>query len=229
VLNGIPDAPDTNGRSRAFNNSVTHNKEQWGQWDWSQGGEEWTVSVEWKQALIDEILMRFIQPGMTVLEIGPGAGRWTEVLQRISERVVVVDLTEEAIAACKQRFAGCTNIDYYVNDGSSVGFLPAESVDYVWSFDVFVHIAPDDIDSYLGEFARVLRPGGVGVIHHAREGGRHGGLRSAMTAQLMSDMVAKHGMVVDEQIDRWGDQKQYDLESHRDVITVFRKPAPSAA
>ena len=56
------------------------NKERWGGWDWSRHGEEWTVSAEWKQALIADVLFPTIPEGGTVLEIGPGAGRWTEVL-----------------------------------------------------------------------------------------------------------------------------------------------------
>jgi ubiquinone/menaquinone biosynthesis C-methylase UbiE len=219
VLAGIPEAP---GSARSFDNSVERNREQWGEWDWSRCGEEWTVSPEWKQALIDEVLLRYVMPGKTVLEIGPGGGRWTEVLQRISERLIVVDLTEQAIAVCKRRFAGCKNIEYFVNDGTSLEFLPDNSVDHVWSFDVFVHISPRDIDAYLGQMARVLRPGGAGVIHHAREGGRHGGLRSAMTSELFAEMVRKHGMSVERQFDRWGDHEQHNLEVHRDVITVFR-------
>lgn len=223
ILGGIPDAPTFNGRTRAFTNSVEDNREQWGEWDWSRCGEEWTVSAEWKQALIDEVMLRHIESGKDVLEIGPGGGRWTAVLQPISARVIVVDLTEQAIEVCRQRFADATNIEYHVNDGSSLSFLPDASVDYVWSFDVFVHISPPDIDTYLGEFARVLRPGGAGIIHHAREGGRHGGLRSAMTAELFAKMVRDHGMTVTAQIDRWGDEGQYDLEAHHDVITVFQK------
>jgi SAM-dependent methyltransferase len=223
VLNGIPDAPIDGGRARAFDNSIDQNREQWADWDWSRGGEEWTVSAEWKQALVDEILLRYIQPGKTVLEIGPGAGRWTEALQRISERVIVVDLTEQAIDVCRSRFASSQNIEYHVNDGRSLPFQPNTSLDYVWSFDVFVHISPPDIDSYLGEFARALRPRGVGVIHHAREGGRHGGLRSAVTAESFAALVEGHGMKVLAQIDSWGPNGQFDLSSHKDIITVFQK------
>ena len=53
------------------------NKERWGSWDWSRHGEEWTISADWKQALIADVLLPTIPEGGTVLGIGPGAGRWT--------------------------------------------------------------------------------------------------------------------------------------------------------
>jgi ubiquinone/menaquinone biosynthesis C-methylase UbiE len=37
---------------------------------------------------------------------------------------------------------------------------------------VFVHINPTDIDAYLRDFRRILKPGGIGVVHHA--GGSYG-------------------------------------------------------
>jgi hypothetical protein len=44
-------------------------------YDWSERGEEWNASPEWKRALIDDVLAKWIPEGVAVLEIGPGAGR----------------------------------------------------------------------------------------------------------------------------------------------------------
>ncbi len=66
----------------------------------------------------------------------------------------------------------------------------------------------------------MLRKGGRGIIHHAKEGGRHGGLRSAMSDELFASMVHQNGMGVVTQFDSWGDGK-FDVRVHRDVITVF--------
>ena len=72
----------TLGRARIAwrGNSAGSNREWWDRYDWSGGGEEWTASAEWKQALIDDVLLPLIPAGAAVLEIGPGAGRWSEVL-----------------------------------------------------------------------------------------------------------------------------------------------------
>lgn len=75
------------------------------------------------------------------------------------------------------------------------------SVQAVWSFDVFVHVAPVDQAGYLSEIARVLSPGGVAVIHHAngRNRGslpsRHG-WRSPMTAGLFGALAREHDLDV---------------------------------
>ena len=55
-------------------------------------------------------------------------------------------------------------------DSPSLADVAPNSVDFVWSFDAFMHIAAADTASYLREFARVMRPGAVGVIHHPRQG-----------------------------------------------------------
>src|SRR5262245_45405246 len=74
-------------------NSVEANLDRWTGWDWSALGEEWNASSEWKQALIDDVLLTTIPPGGTVLEIGPGGGRWSEALAARAERLVLVDVT----------------------------------------------------------------------------------------------------------------------------------------
>src|SRR5437899_1411576 len=37
-------------------NGVERNYRQWNSRDWSDGGEAWTQSSEWKQSLIDEVM-----------------------------------------------------------------------------------------------------------------------------------------------------------------------------
>ena len=61
-------------------NSAVENRDRWERWDWTSLGEEWSASPEWKQGLVDDVLLPNIPPGGTVLEIGPGGGRWSEVL-----------------------------------------------------------------------------------------------------------------------------------------------------
>src|SRR6476619_3329583 len=73
-------------------NSSTENRNRWNDWDWGSLGEEWTLSEDWKRGLVDDVLLRLIPPAVDVLEIGPGAGRWTELLAPRARRMVVVDV-----------------------------------------------------------------------------------------------------------------------------------------
>ena len=114
---------------------------------------------------------------------------------------------------------------------SRVGLRPARrsdsSIDAIWSFDVFVHVAPLDVAGYLDEFARVLRPSGVAVLHHAdgrnrgRIPSRHG-YRAPMSRGLFAALAAERGLAVEAQLDSWGPGGRFDLAAYGDVISVLR-------
>jgi ubiquinone/menaquinone biosynthesis C-methylase UbiE len=204
------------------------NYEYWQSWDWSSGqGEEWTPSEEWKRSLIDEVMRANLKPQTTILEIGPGAGRWTESLQSLAGRLILVDLSDRCIEYCRRRFAQADNMEFHVNDGRSLTAVASNSVDGVWSFDVFVHIAPPDVDAYIAEIARVLRAGGRAVIHHAKAGREDGaadiGQRSNMTSAQFAAMVDKHGLSIVEQFGSWGPDGQFKLTKKWDTVSVLEK------
>src|SRR5262245_51491417 len=103
---------------------------------------------------------------MHVLEIGPGHGRWTKLYVGSVGKVTLVDLSPSCIEHCKKLFSSLNHIDYFVNDGSTLRPLGDQTIDFIWSYDVFVHIERPEFKRYLLEGARVLKPGGVAVIHH---------------------------------------------------------------
>jgi ubiquinone/menaquinone biosynthesis C-methylase UbiE len=207
---------------------VADNRERWTHWDWSGRGEEWNASSEWKQALIDDVLMKWIPMDQVVLEIGAGAGRWSAFLQPRTRRLILVDVTERALALCRQRFVAADNVEYVLSSGNDLPGIARSSIDAIWSFDVFVHVAPVDQADYLAEVARVLTPGGVAVIHHA-DGRNLGdlpsrnGWRSPMSRYLFATLAVERGLSVEAQIDSWGSSGRYDLSAYHDVITVCRK------
>jgi cyclopropane fatty-acyl-phospholipid synthase-like methyltransferase len=118
-------------------------------------------------------------------------------------------------------------MEFHVNDGASLSAVASSSVDAVWSFDVFVHIATREIRSYVAEIGRVLRPGGVAVIHHAGLGRENDaaalGWRSTMTASLFAELVSAQGLSLISQFDSWGPDGRFDVRRHRDAVTVFSK------
>jgi SAM-dependent methyltransferase len=208
------------------------NKDRWGGWDWSRHGEEWTASPEWKQSLIDEVLLPTIPEGGTVLEIGPGAGRWTKVLYPRADHLIAVDLDERILAHCRDRLGAPANVDFRLGTGSGVPDVAGDSIDAIWSFDVFVHIAPTDQAAYLADFARDLTPGGVAAIHHP-DGRNRGALpsrrgwRAPMSARLFAALAEAHGLRAERVITSWGPNGEHDLAIYHDAITVLRRP-PSA-
>jgi hypothetical protein len=109
-------------------------------------------------------------PARSILEIAPGFGRWTQYLRTMCQDLVVVDLSEKCINACKDRFAEFSNIEYHVNDGKSLEMVADNSVDFLFSFDSLVHADTDAIEAYLVQLADKLTPDGVGFIHHSNVG-----------------------------------------------------------
>ena len=95
---------------RWYDNSQAGNRARWNGWDWSARGDEWNVSPEWRGALIEDVLKRWIPAGAVVLEIGPGAGRWSEPLASHASHLIVVDISDHALELCRERLAGRTNV-----------------------------------------------------------------------------------------------------------------------
>ena len=102
--------------------------------------------------------------------------------------------------------------------------MPTAGIDVIWSFDCFVHVNPLDIREYFREFGRVLRPGGLALIHHAGppQPGKpfRGGMRSDMTDRMAVQFAGDAGLDVVSQTTR--------LVNPGDVLTILRKPARAA-
>jgi SAM-dependent methyltransferase len=104
--------------------TVEQNYEVWDrEYGWSQQGDEWSgpwgsAEAQWRWTVAPRI--RSCVPAGTILEIAPGFGRWTHYLKDLCTRLVVVDLSERCIEACRQRFAAESHIAYHVNDGRSL-------------------------------------------------------------------------------------------------------------
>lgn len=154
--------------------TLEENRREWDlAYSWPEDGDEWSqkwggAEAQWFDTLLPRI-HPFV-PAATILEIAPGRGRWTQFLKDYCSRLVVVDLAAHCIDACRRRFSSCSHISYHVNDGRSLRMLPDRSVDFAFSFDSLVHAEADVIASYLIELARVLKPDGVGFVHHSHVG-----------------------------------------------------------
>ena len=214
----LPNTPDANLRI-------------WSNHDWSMLGEEWSTTSEWKESVIEHVLKPNVSVGSRILEIGPGAGRWTEQLLQMAKYLAVVDITPECIEICKERFKNFMHVDYFVTDGRDLSFIPANSIDRIWSWDVFVHIQSEDVGNYIRQFADILVPGGRGIIHHSKTGtSNFGAWRSNMTARKMVDLCRQYGLEILQQIDSWdnGHTRLWpELPENvvgPDVITIFAKP-----
>jgi SAM-dependent methyltransferase len=142
-------------------------------YDWSQQGEEWSQAwggseAQWFNVIYPRV--HAFLPAGSILEIGPGFGRWTNFLRGYCSQLTIVDLAAKCVEACRQRFVTDSHITYYVNDGASLAMVPDSTIDFVFSFDSLVHVESDVIEDYLAQLAKKLKPNGIGFIHHSNIG-----------------------------------------------------------
>jgi ubiquinone/menaquinone biosynthesis C-methylase UbiE len=152
--------------------SVDWNKAKWGStYAWPEEGNEWSkhwggTTLLWSQVIFPRI--RQFLPAQTILEIGPGFGRFTILLRQYCQRLIGVDVNANCIETCKRKFGD--DVQLHVNDGRSLGMIADESIDFVFSFDSLVHVDACDLASYVDELGRKLKPNGAGFIHHSNLG-----------------------------------------------------------
>jgi SAM-dependent methyltransferase len=124
--------------------------------------------MEWHATILPRI--RAFLPCETILEIAPGHGRWSTFLRDHCRRLILVDLSETAIAACRRRFADDQRVVCHVNDGSSLAMVADGTIDFAFSFDSLVHVEADTLAAYVEQMARKLAPDGAAFLHHSNLG-----------------------------------------------------------
>ena len=203
-------------------NTAEENALKWNRYRWTEGENEWTESEQWKNSVIEHVLLANIPEGKRILEIGPGFARWTNTLVDLASHLTLVDVAEKCIEHCKVLFSTRQNIDYFVNDGNSLGFLEDNSIDYIWSFDVFVHIEPEDVRGYLDEFRRVLVDEGLIIIHHGIAGRVNETWRSTLTGEIFAELLGETKFELVKQFSAWGPNDAYSVAS-TDAVSIFKK------
>ena len=161
-----------------------------------------------------------------VVDLATGHGRNAERLLELAERLTLVDILDENIAACRRRFGDDPRVRYLVNDGTDLTGVADDSVSLVYCFDAMVHFDSDVVRSYLHEFARTLRRGGRAFCHHSNYSGAPTGdfrssphARNFMTRELFAHYAGKAGLrVLRARPIRW------DIPD-LDCLTLLTKPA----
>lgn len=95
-----------------------------------------------------------------VLDFGCGSGYGTKMISANADHVIGVDISGDAVEFAKENY-GAPNLDFLKIEPVENALLPfaSDSFDVVLSFQVIEHVG--NVDSYLAEIHRVLKPGGV--------------------------------------------------------------------
>lgn len=126
------------------------------------------------ESFTSEALLSLLSPSWVVADLGCGAGSTAEQLAPIVARVIAVDREPAMLAAARKRLARFDNVEFRKEDVTALSIGPGAVDAAVASL---LLVALPDPASLLGEMARILKPGGCGLVidavSHDRQSYRH--------------------------------------------------------
>ena len=100
--------------------------------------------------------------GQDVLEVGPGPGLTTDVLQRSMQRLTAIEIDPELATSLRSRLCN-SNVEVVTGDATSMPFSDAQFSGGV-AFTMLHHVPSAELqDRLLREVWRVIKPGGAFV------------------------------------------------------------------
>lgn len=156
-----------------------------------------------------------------VIELGCGRGRHVPKYMESAGEITLVDILQENIDLCKERFKGNEHVHYYKNNGYDLKELKDNSYSALYTYDAMVHFEMMDIYSYLKDIYRILEKGGRALCHHSNNmrdykydfsNAPHG--RNFMSKEIFAYLAYRVGFTVLEQkVIDWGEEPALDCIS----------------
>lgn len=105
-----------------------------------------------------------LRPGLRLLEVGFGRGEFLKYCAERGAEVAAIDYSPDALEIGRKTLADYPTADLRVADCTNLPF-DSDSFDRVYSGDVIEHQDQADGVQMLKEMRRVLRPGGMLLVH----------------------------------------------------------------
>jgi ubiquinone/menaquinone biosynthesis C-methylase UbiE len=114
-----------------------------------------------KQIIADVIVNQLgLQSSQTVLDMGSGPGWVARSLAPRVRHLHCCDISESFLRLARRECAGVDNISFHQIKPGVLGEFRNDSIDAIYSLNVFIHMNLYQVSIYLKEFSRVLKPGG---------------------------------------------------------------------
>ncbi len=130
-------------------------------------GLEWgnPETIEPLRYIKKQFILPYVNEQSTGLEIGPGGGRWTQYLLKF-DRLYLVDYHQELLNELKSNF-NQSNFIWIKNNGTDFPNIPKNSIDFLFSFGVFVHLDLELIEEYLNNIFLIAKSNSNLVIQYS--------------------------------------------------------------
>ncbi|HXA41974.1 MAG TPA: class I SAM-dependent methyltransferase [Candidatus Solibacter sp.] len=127
-------------------------------------GDEWGHPED-VESVVAEFILPFVGPGACVAELGSGGGRVAaRVLPHVRE-MWCFDISEQMLARARDALGNDPRANFVLLDRPEFPADQHERFDFVYSFDVFVHLDLHMMWRYLQEFVQLVKPGGAFMFH----------------------------------------------------------------
>jgi cyclopropane fatty-acyl-phospholipid synthase-like methyltransferase len=142
----------------------------------------------------------YVRADQDAVEIGPGGGRWTRYMLGF-RRIFGVDYHPELLEELRSNFAQA-NILCILNNGDDFPTIPKDSISFIFSFGVFVHLEVDVIERYLSNMRDIIKKDANIIIQYSDKDkiqARKNSAFSENNPRLMRAIVYKTGYEIVEE------------------------------
>lgn len=141
---------------------LSDSRKRGGRWDVDEFFATGTAEIDAQLAAVGAL--GFPHQRNLALDFGCGAGRLTRRLASHFRRAIGVDVSASMVATARELNAGIGNAEFRVNASPRLEGIADASIDFVFSHITLQHIPAELAAGYVGEFFRVLAPGGAAVF-----------------------------------------------------------------
>lgn len=132
-----------------------------------RGGFRTGYAQKRNQLGIEEYLKKTIRPEHTVFEIGCGGGQWTKLLSSLSNKVICNDAKtadDNQLFQFLNQYGVGHNVSFFQATDFTLDQVPDDSLDIVFSYDVFCHISMSGQKEYLRNLYKKCKSGCLLII-----------------------------------------------------------------
>jgi SAM-dependent methyltransferase len=199
-------------------------------------GEEWALEDD-----LEEVISEFIRPFVTrdsrAAEIGVGGGRVATRVAPLVAHLVCMDVSPRMLKRAEEALRSHRNVELVLLESSRIPERLNGSLDFIYSFDVFMHLDLHTMWRYVLQMAKALHSGGQALVHvpnlAAPDGWRMFAGQHAYSIEdgwfITPDTIRTLADHAGLELIKESRPNPDNLYFNRDYLAVLRKPAATVS